>query len=65
MFTGEIVCRPCYGKKYSCTAFTLSGADMLKFLDTTTIKTEVGDQEACPRCSGKVRETERCLDLLA
>ena len=51
---GEIVCRQCYDKKYSCTAFSLSGAEMLKFLDTTCIKSEIGDKEACPRCAGKV-----------
>jgi len=58
---GEIVCRPCYGKKYGCTAYTLSGADMLKLLDTTTIKSEVGDQEACPRCAGKVFHAEKVV----
>lgn len=53
---GEVVCRPCYQKKYSCSAFTLSGADMLKLLDTTTIRTsEEADKTACPRCQGKVR----------
>ena len=35
---GEVVCRPCYQKKYSCTSYALSGADTLKLLDTTTIK---------------------------
>ena len=53
-FSGEVVCRPCYQKKYSCTAFTLSGADMLKLLDTTTIKAEDNDKDSCQRCQGKV-----------
>jgi hypothetical protein len=53
---GEVVCRPCYQKKYSCTAFTLSGADMLKLLDTTTIKSASDeDKDSCPRCQGKVQ----------
>lgn len=51
---GEVVCRPCYQKKYSCSAFTLSGADMLKLLDTTTIKSNDEDKDSCPRCQGKV-----------
>ena len=44
-FIGEIVCRPCYDKKYSCRAHTMSGADMLKLLDTSIIKgQEEGDK---------------------
>lgn len=53
---GEVVCRPCYQKKYSCSAFALSGADMLKLLDTTIIKSSEADKDACPRCEGKVRK---------
>lgn len=56
---GEIVCKPCYGKKYSCVAFTLSGADVLKLLDTTTIKSTEDDKDACPRCQGKVFHAEK------
>lgn len=55
VFAGEVVCRPCYDKNYSCKAYTLSGADMLKFLDTAIIKGE-DTKDACPRCSGKVSD---------
>ncbi len=47
--TGEIVCRNCYDKNYSCKVYTLSGADMLKLLDTSTIKANEEDKEKCPR----------------
>ena len=57
---GEVVCRTCYIKKYSCSAFTLSGADMLKLLDTTTIKSgSEADKDACPRCQGRVFHAEK------
>jgi len=56
---GEVVCRPCYQKKYSCTSYALSGADTLKLLDTTTIKSDEGGQNACPKCDGKVFHAEK------
>ena len=56
---GEVVCRTCYTKKYSCSAFTLSGADMLKLLDTTTILGSDADKDACPRCLGRVFHAEK------
>ncbi len=41
----------------------MSGADMLKFLDTSIIKgkddKEGGDKSACPRCTGKVFHAEK------
>jgi len=58
---GEIVCKQCYNKKYSCTAYTMSGGDMLKFLSTTTIMADDGDSTACPRCNGKVFHNERVV----
>ena len=58
---GEVVCKGCYCKKYSCTAYTMSGGDMLKFLNTTTIMAEEGDNAACPRCNGKVFHNERVI----
>jgi len=58
---GEIVCKHCYNEKYSCTAYTMSGGDMLKFLSTTTIMADDGDKAACPRCSGKVFHNERVI----
>ena len=61
MDTGEVVCRPCYQKKYSCSSESclLSGADMLKLLDTTTIKSTEEDKDCCPKCGGKVFHAER------
>lgn len=55
------MCRPCYDKKFSCKAYTMSGADMLKLLDTSIIKGQEGEEGkgACPRCSGKVFHAER------
>ena len=58
---GEIVCKQCYNKKYSCTAYTMSGGDMLKFLSTTTIMAGDEDTNACPRCNGKVFHNERVV----
>ena len=54
---GEIVCKQCYAKNYSCQANPLSGADMLKLLDTSLIKGKEdkdGKVEGCPRCQGQV-----------
>jgi uncharacterized protein with PIN domain len=59
IYSGEIVCRPCYDKKYSCKAYTLSGADMLKLLDTAIIKPGENDKNSCPRCQGKVFHAEK------
>ena len=58
---GEVVCKGCYSKKYSCTAYTMSGGDMLKYLSTTTIMAGEGDDTACPRCSGKVFHSEKVV----
>merc|ERR1719383_678895 len=58
---GEIVCKGCYKKKYSCSAYNMSGGDMLKLLSTTTIMAEEGDKSACPRCNGKVFHNERVV----
>lgn len=55
--SGEIVCKQCYAKNYSCQANPLSGADMLKLLDTSLIKgreDKDGKVEGCPRCQGQV-----------
>ena len=57
----EVVCKQCYNKKYSCTAYTMSGGDMLKYLSTTTIMAGEGDNTACPRCNGKVFHNERVV----
>ena len=49
---GDIACRNCYDKKYSCKApyNELSGADMLKLLDTSIIQAGEDDDKAkCPR----------------
>lgn len=58
---GEITCKGCYNKKYSCTAYTMSGGDMLKFLNTTTIMATDEDKNACPRCNGKVFDNEKVI----
>ena len=58
---GEIACKGCYNKQYSCTAYNMSGGDMLKFLSTTTIMAPEGDATACPRCSGRVFHNERVI----
>ena len=58
---GEVVCKQCYSKKYSCTAYTMSGGDMLKYLSTTTIMADEGDAAACPRCNGKVFHSEKVV----
>lgn len=56
------MCRTCYEKKYSCRAYTLSGADMLKLLDTSLIKSDKeDDKEVCPRCQGKVFHAEKIV----
>ena len=50
---GDIACRNCYEKKYSCKApyNELSGADMLKLLDTSIIQAAADDEkDRCPRC---------------
>ena len=50
--SGDIACRNCYGKKYSCKApyNELSGADMLKLLDTSIIQAGEDDvKDKCPR----------------
>ncbi|TRY73464.1 hypothetical protein TCAL_02229 [Tigriopus californicus] len=57
---GEIVCRVCYERQYGVVANPLSGADMLKLLDTALIKgKDDQDKEVCPRCTGKVFHAER------
>ncbi len=61
--SGEVVCRQCYVKKFGCSAFALSGADMLKLLDTTTIKTSDEDKDSCPRCQGKVTKKSPLVTL--
>ena len=51
--SGDIACRNCYEKKYSCKApyNELSGADMLKLLDTSIIQAAADDEkDRCPRC---------------
>jgi len=61
---GDIACRNCYEKKYSCKApyNELSGADMLKLLDTSIIQAAADDEkDRCPRCGGKVFHAERIL----
>ena len=54
---GDIACRNCYGKKYSCKApyNELSGADMLKLLDTSIIQAGEDDaKDKCPRYVGMI-----------
>ncbi|CAB4062558.1 unnamed protein product [Lepeophtheirus salmonis] len=56
---GEVVCRTCYDRLFSCSAYTLSGGDMLKLLDPSIIKGSPSDENTCPRCSGKVFHAEK------